>query len=97
MSRTPYRQLLGRLLFRVITTRSDAEFPVSQLGRFADNPGSQHWKALIKVLRYLRSTSNFGLHYSIDKLPQLLTAYSDADWGNNLDDRRWASGVFAGA
>ena len=93
MSRTPYRQLLGRLLFRVITTRSDAEFPVSQLGRFADNPGSQHWKALIKVLRYLRSTSNFGVHYGIEKLQPLLTAYSDADWRNNLDDRRSVSSI----
>ena len=93
MSRTPYRQLLGRLLFIVTTTRPDAAFPVSQLGRFAENPGSQHWKALIKVLRYLRSTSGFGLHYSVDKLQQQLTAYSDADWGNSLDDRRSVSGV----
>ena len=91
MSRTPYRQLLGRLLFVVTTTRPDAAYSLSQLGRFADNPGPKHWKALIRVLRYLYSTSNLGLHYGSGN--QLLTAYSDADWGSNLDDRRSVSGV----
>ena len=32
MSRTPYRQLMERLLLIVTTTRPDAAFPVSQLG-----------------------------------------------------------------
>ena len=44
MGRTLYRQLLGRLLFIVTTTRPDAAFPVSQLGRFADNP----WLAILE-------------------------------------------------
>ena len=44
MGRTLYRQLLGRLLFIVTTTRPDAAFLVSQLGRFADNP----WLAILE-------------------------------------------------
>ncbi|KAI9919455.1 hypothetical protein PsorP6_017464 [Peronosclerospora sorghi] len=80
MSRIPYRQLLGRLMFVATTTRSDAAFGLSQLGRFATNPGSQHWRALIKVLRYLLATINLGLHYGDQSIQQQLTTYSDADW-----------------
>ena len=45
------------------------------------------------MLRYLRSTSDFGLHYGIEKLQRQLAAYSDVKWGNNLEYRRSVSGV----
>ncbi|KAJ0390320.1 hypothetical protein ATCC90586_011926 [Pythium insidiosum] len=93
MSRTPYRQLIGRLLYVATCTRPDIAFAVSQLGRFASNPGISHWKAAIKVLRYLNTTSDHGLHYSGAMRNNRLTAFSDADWGSNTDDRRSVSGV----
>ena len=45
------------------------------------------------MLRYLNSTITFGIHYNRNEAPNQIPAYSDADWGNNLDDRMSVSGV----
>lgn len=45
------------------------------------------------MLRYLKTTSSHGLHYSGEKKTNELVAYSDADWGSNADDRRSVSGI----
>nr|CCA19905.1 putative polyprotein [Albugo laibachii Nc14] len=93
MKRTPYRPLFVLLLYVATCTRPAVAFAVSQLGRFSSDPGQQHWKAAMKVLRYLKSSITFGIHYNRNEAPNQISAYSDADWGNNLDDRRSGSGV----
>lgn len=42
MTRTPYRQLIGTLLYVSTCTRPELAFVVSQLGRLMNNPGQQH-------------------------------------------------------
>jgi hypothetical protein len=51
---------------------------VSKLSRFAYNPGSDHWCALEGVMRYLRGTSAYGLHYT--GYPGVLEGYNDFNW-----------------
>nr|CCA26625.1 putative polyprotein [Albugo laibachii Nc14] len=41
MKRTPFRQLIGRMLYVATCTRADVAFAVSQLGRFTSDPGPQ--------------------------------------------------------
>ncbi|OWZ04219.1 Integrase, catalytic core protein [Phytophthora megakarya] len=53
----------------------------------------QHWKAAICVLRYLKGTRDLGFVYNGNKGKVELTAYTDVDWGSNLDDRRSVSGI----
>ena len=48
------------------------------LSRFTSNPGADHWKAIIRVLRYLRGTRDYGLHYG--SYPEVLEGYTDANW-----------------
>ncbi|OWZ18686.1 polyprotein [Phytophthora megakarya] len=88
MKGKPYRALVGCLLFSTTCTRPDVTYIVAQLSRFLENPGQQHWKAAIRVLRYLKSTQEFGIVYNGIKEKVELSAYTDADWGSNLDDRR---------
>lgn len=60
-------------------------------------PREPHFNFLKRILRYIKGTSDHGLH--ILKSPNLRnTAYSDADWGGCLDTRRSTSGycVFLG-
>jgi hypothetical protein len=45
-------------------TKPDISFAVSKLSRFTSNPGSDHWCALERVMRYLRGTSAYRLHYT---------------------------------
>ena len=42
-------------------------------------------------MRYLKGTDDFGLYYKrSDKFE--LNAYTDVDWGGNIDDRKNTSG-----
>ncbi|KAL0431969.1 UNVERIFIED_CONTAM: Retrovirus-related Pol polyprotein from transposon TNT 1-94 [Sesamum radiatum] len=62
----------------------------SQLSRFTSNPSKDHWKGLIRVLRYLKYTSNYGLHYT--RYPAVLEGYSDANWISDSIDTKSTSG-----
>ena len=64
-------------MYLVGATRPDISFAVSKLSRFTSNPGSDHWCALERVMRYLRGTSAYGLHYT--GYPDVLEGYNDSN------------------
>ena len=45
---------------------------------------------LVRVLRYLRYTLNYGLHYL--RYPIVLERYSDANWISDTNDSKSTSG-----
>ncbi|CAI5711691.1 unnamed protein product [Peronospora farinosa] len=53
----------------------------------------QHWKAAIRVLRYLKTTRDYGIIYDGSAKEVQATAYTVEDWGSNIDDRRSVSGI----
>ncbi|CAH0521055.1 unnamed protein product [Peronospora belbahrii] len=53
----------------------------------------QHWSAAIRVLRYFKTTHQHGIIHKSGTSSVSAEAYSDAEWGYNLDDRRSVSGV----
>ena len=53
-----YSQIIGSLMYLASPTRPDISFAVSKLSRFVSKPGDVHWKALERVLRYLKATAN---------------------------------------
>ena len=71
-------------------TRPDITYFFSKLSRYMSNPGVGHWKAIIRVLRYLRYAQNYGLHYT--RYPAVLEAYSDANWISDMKDTKSTSG-----
>ena len=44
-------------------TRPDVSFAVNTLAKFTSNPGLVHWKALLRVLRYLYATKDYCIKY----------------------------------
>jgi hypothetical protein len=72
-----YSQIIGSLKYLAGATRPDISFVVSKLNRITFNPGSDHWCALERVMRYLRGTSVYGLHYT--RYPAVLEGYSDSN------------------
>ena len=54
------------------------------------NPGDDHWRALERVLRYLKGTMSFGIHYS--RHPAVLEGYSDSNWISDIDQIYATSG-----
>ena len=55
-----------------------------------------HWKALQRVLRYLKGTINYGLVYNIphnaDQHNAKLEVYCDSDWAGDVNDRKSTTG-----
>ena len=52
-----YQRLIGQLLYAACCTRPDVAFSVGVLSKFPNNPSEIHFKAALKVLGYLASTS----------------------------------------
>ena len=83
-------RIIGSLMYVMNYTRPDIAYSISKLSRYTSNPRVDHWKAIIKVLRYLRYTLNYGLNYT--RYPVVLEGYSDANWISNMKDIKSTSG-----
>ena len=77
ISQLEYLRIISNLMYIMNCTRPDIAYFVSKLSRYTSNPGEDHWKALVKVLRYLKYTKNYGLHYTW--YLAILEGYSDAN------------------
>jgi len=71
-------------MYLASATRPDISFAVSKLSRFMSNPGTDHWHALERVMRYLAGTMIYGIHYSGH--PAVLEEYSDSNWISDADE-----------
>ena len=71
-------------------THPDIAYAVSKLSRYTSIPGPYHWKVIVRVLRYLKYTQNYGLHYS--KYLAVLEGYCDANWISDTKDSKSTSG-----
>ncbi|KAA0058473.1 retrotransposon protein, putative, Ty1-copia subclass [Cucumis melo var. makuwa] len=65
-------------------------YAISKLSRYTSNPGQDHWKAILRILGYLKHTENYGLHYI--RYPAVLESYSDANWISGTKNSKSTSG-----
>ena len=63
MSCVPYASAVGSLMYAMVCTRPYIAHAVGVLSRFMSNQGKENWKAVMRVFRYLRGTSDYGLCY----------------------------------
>ena len=78
-------------MYAQVCTRPDIAFVVGVLGRYLSNPGLQHWKAVKRVMRYLKRTKGYMLTYQkFDNLE--IIGYSDSDFAGCQDNKRSTSG-----
>jgi hypothetical protein len=70
-------------MYLASATRPDISYVVSKLSRFVSNPREDHWQALERVLRYIKGTMSYGIHYTgypgYLKVIVMPTGFSDAD------------------
>lgn len=90
MSKIPYRECIGSLLFAAQISRPDISYAVNLLSRFCEKPGKGHWIAAKRVLRYLKGSKSFELIYG--QTNNDLTGYCDADWAGDIDNRKSTTG-----
>ena len=87
-----YASAIGSLMYVVQCTKADI-FAISKLSRFISNPSVENWKAIGRVLGYLKNTKELSLQYS--KSLAILKGYSDASWISSVGDNLpTTSGVF---
>jgi hypothetical protein len=88
--KNPYRQVVGSLLYLACGTRPDLSYPSTYMSQFNERPTAEHWRGVKHMLRYLRGTKFRKLRFQ--KTGKKLQAYSDADWGGDIIDRKSFSG-----
>lgn len=88
----PYRELVGCLMYLMVTSRPDICVAVSYFAGFQCGATEEHWVHLKRVLRYLKGTIDYKMVYRRTESVEMLEAYADADWGNDPNDRRSVSG-----
>lgn len=85
-----YRRLVGRLLYLIIT-RPDLAYAVQVLSQFHVKLAFSQHQAVVRVLRYLKSTLGQGLFFPSSS-DWKLKAFSNSDWASFIDSRRIVTG-----
>ncbi|KAF3984940.1 hypothetical protein FT663_05492 [Candidozyma haemuli var. vulneris] len=92
---TKFREIIGKLLFACTTVRYDISFITIALARYSSKPAMKHYKACMRILRYLKGTSDFAIRYRKVSKPKRyvdIKSYSDADWANCKETFKSVSG-----
>nr|GEV16929.1 retrovirus-related Pol polyprotein from transposon TNT 1-94 [Tanacetum cinerariifolium] len=63
MSKMPYKNAVGSLMYLMVCTRPDISYAVSVVSRYLANPRKNHWEAVKWILKYLRGIANVGFVY----------------------------------
>jgi hypothetical protein len=91
LAQTPYRSLVCSMMYIAVATRPDILYAVGHLAGFLDCYHFDHWRAAIRVLRYLKGTRTLGLVLGGDA-DIALKGYSDSDFANDLATRKSVMG-----
>lgn len=91
VGKIPFQEAVGSLLFLAQCTRPDISFAVNDVSRFNSQHSEDHWRAVKRIMRYLKGTANFKLIFSSSKEKSFM-CYTDADWASDIDKRRSCSG-----
>ncbi|KAE8884677.1 hypothetical protein PF005_g11404 [Phytophthora fragariae] len=93
MHNKPYRQVAGSLLYLARVSWPDIAFAVNQLARHCSKPRKDASNAAKYLLRYLGQTRHLKL--KLQPTEEGIGAASDADWVNDVHDRKSLSGYMA--
>jgi len=102
-NRKEYLSMVGSLMYAALGSRPDIAFSVTALSRYNVQPLEIHATEAKRVLRYLKSTSEFQIHYrrlpshiQSHDMPINIIGYTDSDWAENLTTRKSVGGCVFG-
>ncbi len=93
MKAVPYRNAIRSIMYAIIGTCPDIVVTTSTVSRFLSEPGLTHWKAVKRILRYLKGTKDLSIVYD-GSLNRSITlkGYCNVDWGGNQENRHSTTG-----
>ncbi|CAN0020119.1 unnamed protein product [Choristocarpus tenellus] len=96
---TPYREAVGSLMWASVMTRLDIASTVREVAKHSSNPKVTHWRAFKCILAYLNTCPSVGLNFGGYDSECELSAYGDASYAGDWNNRRLVTGgatMFAG-
>jgi hypothetical protein len=86
-----YRKIVGKAMFYCTKIAPELCFVTGLLARFMHNPGEEHWKALDRLVGYLKAKAH---HELILRRPRNLSiiSFGDSSFGDCPDTRRSTGG-----
>ena len=81
--------ITGSIMYLAQITRYDVMYAVCQFARAMSKPSKAHMGVAKQLLRYLAGTTDFNIVYKGGGFK--LSAFSDANWGNNPDNGKSTS------
>ena len=85
-----HRSMISSLLY-LTTSKSDISYSMGVCARYQANPKESHMIALKRIIKYVKTTADFGVWYSKDT-NNVLVGYFNANWAGNANDRKNTSG-----
>ena len=58
-----YPEIIGSLMYLMTCIRPDLSYAVGKLSQYLSEPRQQHWVAAKYILKYLKGTFHYELHY----------------------------------
>ncbi len=93
LSKYPFRQVMGKLMYLSHMSRPDVSNSVRELGRQMHDPSMRHWRGLQHLLRYLATFPKKGIYFKCEEEQGYqLKGYSDADFAGDAETRRSCAG-----
>jgi hypothetical protein len=87
----PYQQVVGSLMYAMLCTPPSLAYLISVLNQHMANPNMEHWMAVKRIFQYLQGTLQMKLQFGATPSKEVL-GYCDANWANDLEDRRSTTG-----
>ncbi|XP_062103000.1 secreted RxLR effector protein 161-like [Humulus lupulus] len=94
MSKVPYSNVVGSIMYLMVCTRPDLAYSISVLSKYMENPGLEHCRVMKWVFRYLLGTTDIGLKFTKYSNSNLIDGYSDADFAGDRDHRKSTSAYY---
>ena len=85
-----YRSMISSF-FYLTTSRPNISYSVGVCARYQANPNESHMTTLKRIIKYVKTTAEFGVWYSKDT-SDVLIGYFNTDWAGNANDRKSTSG-----
>ena len=77
-----YRSMVGKVMYLVNKTHPVCLSPVRELAKHFSHPTKQHWKALTRVIGYIKANIGKGRFLRIPSELRII-AYTDSDYAND--------------
>ena len=75
----------------MLGTRPDISYAVTKLAKYLSNPSKEHLGKALYIVRYLAGSKSYVLMYN-GYSNEGIEAYTDSDWGADLDNRQSITG-----